>query len=680
MPNRLIHETSPYLLQHAHNPVNWFPWGEEAFRVAREADKPILLSVGYAACHWCHVMAHESFENPEIAAIINAHFVPVKVDREERPDVDAVYMNAVQVMTGHGGWPLTVFLTPDGVPFYGGTYFPPTARHGLPAFPSLLKNIARVWQSNRQQLLEDGQQVLAQVKSMAHPRPGGEIDTSILETAVERLVRNADPYYGGFGRAPKFPQPLVLDFLLRMARRFRDDRLIDIVGLTLDHMARGGVYDHIGGGFHRYSVDALWLVPHFEKMLYDNALLPRVYLHYWQLTGDEDALRVLHETLTYVLREMQAPQGGFYSSQDADSEGVEGKFYTWSDDEIEAALDPALAHVVKTFYDIHAGGNFEGRSLLHVPVPPEMVAQRLGRSRQELETMLSLARKRLYEKRSHRVRPARDEKIQTSWNGMMIATLAEVGRILNVSPYLRAAERAAYFLLENLIDEQGRLWHTYKDGKRGARGYLDDYGELIDALLRLYEATFDIRWFRQAWNLAQQMIELFWEGGTGLFYDTGHDQDALVVRPRDIFDNAYPSGNAIAADVLLRLSTYTDDDSLAGYAETILQYGTRWMSEFPTGFGHLLSVLDMHLGPVQEIALVGAPEDNRTQALIRAAFAPYRPRKVVAYLDPAHPEWSDLIPLLAAKVPIEGAPAAYVCQNFSCRAPTTDPAILENLL
>ena len=681
MPNRLIHETSPYLLQHAHNPVDWYPWGEEAFQKARAEDKPILLSIGYAACHWCHVMAHESFEDPEIAAFINAHFVPVKVDREERPDVDSIYMSAVQAMTGHGGWPLTVFLTPDGVPFYGGTYFPKTARHGLPSFMSVLQRIAELWTTRREQLLSGGEQILARVASLANLRRREELGTDILETAAERLEAHFDPYYGGFGQAPKFPQPLVLDALLRMARRFDDERFEEMVGLTLRRMARGGMYDQIGGGFHRYSVDAIWLVPHFEKMLYDNALLPRVYLHYWQLTGDEDILSVVHETLAYVLREMQHPQGGFYSSQDADSEGVEGKFYTWTAEELDAVLGPEIADVVKAYYGVHPAGNFEGRSILYVPEPPEVVAHRFGLSPERLQAIIQDARQRLYKHRAQRPWPLRDEKIQASWNGMMIATLAEVGRVLNIASYVQAAERAAEFILEHLIDTEGRVWHTYKDGRRTALGYLDDYGNLIDAFLRLYEATFDIRWFRQARNLAQAMVELFWEPDAALFYDTGRDQEHLVVRPRDVFDNAYPSGNSLAADVLLRLSYYTGDDDLRELARRVLSDSAGLMRDMPLGFGHLLSVLDMYVGPVKEVAIVGEEESEQTRALIETAFTPYQPNKVVAYLDPAHPEWAGDIPLLAYKSPEDGKPAAYVCENFTCQAPTTSAhALHESLL
>ena len=680
MPNRLIHETSPYLLQHAHNPVDWYPWGEEAFRKAREEDKPIFLSIGYAACHWCHVMERESFEDPETAAILNRYFVPVKVDREERPDVDNIYMNAVQAMTGQGGWPLSVFLTPEGVPFYGGTYFPPTDRHGLPSFKRVLLHIARAWETQRDQLIASGQNVLAQVSQLANLRREEGLEPGVLEDAFHALARHYDEYNGGFGTAPKFPQPMNLELLLRVWRRFGFERALDMVEHTLEHMARGGIYDQVGGGFHRYSVDAMWLVPHFEKMLYDNALIPRVYLHAWQITHREDFRRVVEETLDYVLRDMTHPEGAFYSTQDADSEGEEGKFYLWTPEELDTVLGREVAQIVRTYYGVQPGGNFEGKSILHVPHDVDVVAERLGLSPEAVVSTVAEARRALREARARRTWPARDEKIILAWNGMMVATLAEAGRVLNRGEYIRAAERAARFLLHHLRREDGRLLHTWKDGRAHILAYLEDYAQLVDGLLRLYEATFDIRWLEQARDLAEGMIALFWEPSVNFFYDTGKDQEHLVVRPRDVFDNAYPSGNAVASDVLLRLGILLDREDFRERSEAILRSVAGLMRQMPTGFGHMLSVLDMYLGPVHEVAIVGEPEDPHTQALVAAAFAPYQPNRVVALLPPSQPDWATTVPLLAHKHPVNGQAAAYVCQNYTCHAPTTDPVELRETL
>ena len=680
MPNRLIHETSPYLRQHAHNPVDWFPWGEEAFRKAREENKPIFLSIGYAACHWCHVMERESFEDPETAEILNRYFVSIKVDREERPDIDNIYMNAVQAMTGHGGWPLSVFLTPDGVPFYGGTYYPPTDRHGLPSFKRVLLSIAHAWETRREDLIRNGQQVLSHIHHLAHLRGEGDLSSSLLENAFHTLAAHFDEHNGGFGTAPKFPQPMNLDLLLRAWQRFEFDRALVMVERTLEFMAYGGIYDQIGGGFHRYSVDAMWLVPHFEKMLYDNALLPRVYLHAWQITHYPLYRRVVEETLDYVLREMTTPMGGFCSTQDADSEGEEGRFYLWTPEEIEAVLDRETARVVMAYYGVQPGGNFEGRSILHVPTAPDVVAERLGMRLEDLEAIIERARKALYAARAQRVWPGRDDKVQTSWNGMMMATLAEAGRVLEIPRYVTAAAQAANFLLTALRREDGRLWHTWKDGQPRVLGYLEDYAHLIDGLLRLYEATFDPRWLVVAQELAQDMVDLFWDSQAELFYDTGHDHETLIVRPRDIFDNAYPSGNSMAADVLLRLGILMDNAVFRDLAEKVLVQSAELMAKMPTGLGHMLSVLDMYLGPVAEVALIGPPGRDDTEALVRATFAPYRPNKVVALASPEHPNLAERVPLLAHKRAVDGRATAYVCRHYACDAPTTDPEILTTQL
>ncbi len=677
MPNRLIHETSPYLRQHAHNPVDWYPWGEEAFRKAKAENKPIFLSIGYAACHWCHVMERESFEDPETAAILNRYFVSIKVDREERPDVDHIYMNAVQAMTGHGGWPLSVFLTPDGVPFYGGTYFPPTDRHGLPSFKRILMSIAQAWETQREELIENGHRVLQHVAHLSHMREEGDLSAHLLENAFHALASYFDEYNGGFGTAPKFPQPTNLDLLLRVWRRFDLDRALVMVERTLDFMARGGIYDQVGGGFHRYSVDAMWLVPHFEKMLYDNALLPRVYLHTWQITSLPEYRRVVEETLNYVLREMTHDQGGFCSTQDADSEGEEGKFYVWTPEEIEAVLGKEQARVVLAYYNVQPGGNFEGKSILHVPTPPDVVAERLGIPLESLEHIVQEARKVLYEARAQRVWPARDDKVQTSWNGMMIATLAEAGRVLNIPTYTQAAARAATFILTHLRQDDGRLLHTWKDGQARVLGYLEDYAHFIDGLIRLYEATFAPQWLRTARDLAEDMLDLFWEPSAELLYDTGRDHEPLVVRPRDVFDSPYPSGNAMAVDVLLRLGILLDEQRYRELAHKVLRQNAGLMGKMPTAVGHMLTALDMYLGPIKEVALVGPRAREDTRALVEATFAPYVPNKVVALLDPEMDEKMDWIALLAHKTAMDGRATAYVCQHYACLSPTTDPHVLR---
>ncbi len=545
--NRLIYETSPYLRQHAHNPVDWYPWGEEALRRAREEDKPILLSIGYSACHWCHVMERESFENEQIAALMNQHFVNIKVDREERPDLDALYMGAVQAMTQHGGWPLTVFLTPDGVPFYGGTYFPPEPRHGMPGFPQVLLAVADAYRNRRGDVVAQAARVRKFLEQANRSLPGRQdlLQETLLSQATTAALRQLDPRYGGFGGAPKFPQPMTLEFLLRAWKRWSDPQPLHAVELTLEQMARGGIYDQLGGGFHRYSVDARWLVPHFEKMLYDNALLARLYLHAYQATGKVLYRRVAEETLDYVVREMTGPHGGFYSSQDADSEGVEGKFYLWTPEEVAAVLGERDARAFNALYDVTPQGNFEHRSILHLERPLDEVAAELGMAPAELEAVVAWARPKLYAAREQRVRPGRDEKVITAWNGLMLRAFAEAARVLERPDYRGLAVRNAKFVLGTLW-QNGRLLRTFKDGQARIPAYLEDYALYSGGLLTLYEATFDPRWFRAARELADQMLALFWEPGDEAFYDTGHDQEQLVARPREVTDNAMPSGNSAA--------------------------------------------------------------------------------------------------------------------------------------
>jgi uncharacterized protein YyaL (SSP411 family) len=678
-PNRLARETSPYLLQHQFNPVDWYPWGDEALARAKAEDKPIMLSVGYSACHWCHVMERESFEDPGTAAVMNEHFVNVKVDREERPDVDAIYMQAVQALTGHGGWPMTVFLTPEGVPFYGGTYFPPDDRHGLPSFRRVLLSMAAAYHEQRGAVVEQGQKLLEHLRQGERVRPGGDLlTTELLHHAFQQLRAGADRQHGGLGGAPKFPQPMTWDFVLRYWRRTGTPDALALTVLTLRKMARGGMYDQLGGGFHRYSVDAVWLVPHFEKMLYDQSQLVLLYLHAWQATGDAELRRIAEETLDYVVREMTDASGGFYSTQDADSEGEEGKFFLWTDAELLATLDPDEARAAARYWGVTDGPNFEhAANILFVPREPDEVAAGLGLSRAQLDELLGRARKKLFAARERRIKPGRDEKVLAGWNGMMLRAFAEASRVLGRADYRGIAERNAAFLLRELRPA-GRLLRTWKAGQAKLLGYLEDYAMVADGLVALYEATFDPRWLDAARELADEMTRLFWDPASEAFFDTGADHEALIVRPRSLFDSAVPCGTSVAADVLFRLAVLTGE---AGYERTALaavRPVAPLMQRYPSGFGRFLSALDFHLGPPVEVALVwpagaaGGPDQ-----LLREVFSRYLPTRVVA----GAPEGgaADLA-LLAGKTAQSGQPTAYVCERYACQAPTTDPAELGRQL
>ena len=556
--NRLARETSPYLLQHAHNPVDWFPWGEEALAKAREEDKPIFLSIGYSACHWCHVMERESFEDEEIAALMNDRFVSIKVDREERPDLDGIYMDAVQAMNGQGGWPLSAFLTPGGQPFFAGTYFPPVPAHGMPAFRQVLEGIAQTWRERHDELMAQAGNVTLMIARAADIRPSDDpLTVGIAETAVETLGRSLDPMWGGFGGAPKFPQPMTLEFLLRQTLRGTPG-VMDMLVLTLDHMADGGMYDHVGGGFARYSTDTAWHVPHFEKMLYDNAQLLQLYTRTWQVSGNERYAEVARETADYLLREMQHPEGGFWSSQDADSEGVEGKFYAWSWDELVALVGEPVA----TCFGASSGGNWEGANVLWRPVKIPDVAARLGLDTDELAARFAQARQILFDAREARVRPGTDDKVLAAWNGMAIRALAEAGRAFAEPAYTRAAVRSAEFVLRELRDEQGRLRRSWRAGAVGGLGFADDHALMAAACLTLYETTYEPRWFEEARRLADDLIARFHDPANGGFFQTASDAEALVVRPKELYDNATPSGNSVAAEVLQRLALLSGERSL----------------------------------------------------------------------------------------------------------------------
>ena len=677
--NRLIHETSPYLLQHAHNPVDWHPWGPEALEKARSEDKPILLSIGYSACHWCHVMERESFENEAIARLMNENFINIKVDREERPDLDTIYMNAVQMMTGHGGWPMTVFLTPKQIPFYGGTYFPPEDRHGMPGFPRLLNAIAEAYRTRSDEIAENAKAVLGELNRVnALGSQQDELSIEILERAANHLMRSFDPQYGGFGSKPKFPPSMTLTFLLRQYRRTGDTAMLAAVELTLDRMARGGIYDQLGGGFHRYSVDERWLVPHFEKMLYDNALISRLYLDTYLVTGNELYSRVATETLDYVRREMTDPSGGFYSSQDADSEGEEGKFFVWTPAEVEALLGPENASLFCRYFDVSSSGNFEGQSILHIDSDLTAIARLLKVEPEQLAGVIERGRRVLFEAREHRIKPGRDEKVLTAWNGLMLRSFAEATRVLKRDDYREVAIKNAEFLLAHM-HRDGRLLRTHRAGESKLNAYLEDYAYLADGLLSLYEATFDVRWFVEARNLVETMIEQFWDDEGGGFYFTGRDHEELISRTKDVYDNATPSGNSVAVSVLLRLVLFTEEQRYRQLAERTLRLLLGVVQRAPSAFGHLLCAFDLALASPFEIAIIGAAGEPATAALVDIVFTRYLPNRIVASAS-ASDDTARNIRLLEGRAEVEGKPTAYVCFNHRCEAPTTDPAGLAEQL
>jgi uncharacterized protein YyaL (SSP411 family) len=680
MANRLAQETSPYLLQHKNNPVDWYPWSEEAFSKARAEDKPVLLSVGYSACHWCHVMERESFEDEATAEIMNENFVNIKVDREERPDVDSIYMSAVQAMTHHGGWPMTVFMTPDGAPFYAGTYFPPVPSRGMPAFKQVLLNLAEAYKNRRDEVLKSAEGVreyLQAATSASVPQVG--ISEELFTRAASSLVGQIDHRFGGFGGAPKFPQAMNLEVLLRYYKRTNDRAPLTGLELTLRQMANGGIYDQLGGGFHRYSVDEYWLVPHFEKMLYDNALLARLYLEAYQATGDAFYRRIAEETLDYVARDMTAPEGGFYSAEDADSEGVEGKFYVWTPGEIEGALEPDEARLAIRFWDVTERGNFEGKNILYVPHPPEAVAAEFDISTEELWEKIVVIRQKLFAEREKRVRPGRDEKVLAAWNGLMLRAFAFAARVLEREDYRRIAEKNAVFLLEKLR-LGGRLRRSYKDGRPRFNGYLEDYACVADGLVALYEATFETRWLAEAKALADAILELFWDEQRAAFYDTSADHEELVTRPRDVYDSAAPSGNSVAVDVLLKLSVLLDREDYRRRAEAILEGLSGAIARISGGFGRLLSALDFYMSTPYEVAVIGNPEAPDTKALLAAVYSAYLPNKVVAGRSESDEEASRLVPLLADRSVRDGRATAYVCVQYACQSPTTDAEQLKRQL
>ena len=678
--NRLIHETSPYLLQHAHNPVDWYPWGEEALERAKREQKPILLSIGYSACHWCHVMERESFENEEIAAVMNELFINIKVDREERPDLDEIYMNAVQVMTRQGGWPMTVFLTPDLKPFYGGTYYPPTDRYGRPGFPKVMEAVAEAFNDKRAQVLEQADQLtvqLNQISNVVDPHEH-ELTEQLMQNAFQHYHSQFDSHHGGFGNAPKFPPSMGLPFLLRYWHHSGNAYALEMVELTLEKMARGGMYDQLGGGFHRYSTDAHWLVPHFEKMLYDNAQLVVAYFEAFQATQKPFYRDIAVETLDYVLREMyDAENGGFYSTQDADSEGVEGKFFVWELNDVEDIIGEENAEVFCEYYDITPQGNFEGENILHVQTSPDIFARKLQMDVEKLETLLADGRQKLFEEREKRIKPGLDDKILTSWNGIMIRGMAMGYQLTGKPEYLEACEKSAEFVLTTLSQDNGLLLRTYRSGKSHLNAYLEDYSYFIAGLIALYEASFEPRWLTEAERLAHIMIDQFGDDAGDGFFFTGKAHETLIVQSKSAYDGATPSGASMAIHSLLRLAKHLDNPEFHDKALETLKLYFQQMERMPTGSGQLLCELAFLLSTPKEIAIVGKKGDAETKAMLARLHGVYQPNKIVALSESAD---GQTLPLLAGKTQVDDTATAYVCENYVCQAPTTDVEAFVELL
>lgn len=676
MSNRLKDETSPYLLQHAENPVDWYPWGEEAFAKAEAEDKPIFLSIGYAACHWCHVMAHESFEDPETAAIMNEHFVNIKVDREERPDVDTLYMDAVVAMTGHGGWPMSVFLTPDGKPFYGGTYFPLTRRYTMPSFIEVLQSVLKTWDENRDSVLETGQKLIERIAFAPPLRPSAvTLDPRQLDRAADALFRTYDWTHGGWGGKPKFPQPMTLSFLLQRHFRHGDKLALEMATHSLAKMADGGIYDHLGGGFARYAVDERWLVPHFEKMLYDNAQLARVYLHAWQVTGQEAFKRVAEETLTFLMREMRDPQGGFFSSLDADSEGEEGKYYLWASNEIQVELDAERARLFIDAYGVTENGNFEGRNILFRAVSMESLSERFNLDPEVIRTRLAEARRHLRKVRESRVLPGLDDKVLTAWNGLALITLSEAARALNRDDLLRTAQKLADFLLSRMV-VAGRLKRSWRQGRTRHDAFLEDHAALGEGLLALYQSDFNPRWYQAAIRQAEEIL-LHFSDPNGGFFDTRDDHQGLITRPKSLQDNPTPSGNTLAVSLFLKLAALNGETRFANPADVALRAMQDTVGRHPSVFPGWLCAVDFALGPQLQLALVGDPASHGFQALEATVRNRYLPRLVVAGAQPG----SEGVPsLLHGRPQIEDRETAYLCQGFACNLPTTSPKTLQDQL
>ncbi len=677
--NRLIHETSPYLLQHAHNPVDWHPWGNEAFQKAKRENKPVLLSIGYSACHWCHVMERESFENEQIAALMNDLFISIKVDREERPDLDEIYMNAVQLLTGRGGWPMTMFLTPDGKPFYGGTYFPPEDRQGMPGFPKILLGVSQAYRERSADVEKSVGEILAALQRMSETHQSNkDFSPDIIASSCEKISRAYDSDNGGLGQAPKFPNAGVYELFLRHFHHSKNERYLEMIVHTLTKMARGGIYDHLGGGFHRYSVDAKWLVPHFEKMLYDNAQLLAIYAHAYAITGKTLFKSVVEETAHYLLREMFQAGGGFYSTQDADSEGEEGKFFVWTTDEINRLLGTEAGEVFCRIYDVSEQVNFEEKNILHPILTIEQASKYFGKEKSVIETLVAEAKTKLFTEREKRSKPFRDEKIITAWNGLALSGLAAAIKIADDKAFITAATQTSEFIFDKMFRD-GFLLHTYKDGQAKLLGYLDDYAFLAVGLLDIYETLLDRAFLDRALQLNEIMLREFWDEEEGGFYYTGKSQEQLISRAKPIFDASIPSGNAMATQLLLRLHHITGQDDYRARAEKVLRSYYDVMENQPFGFAHMLCAVDQYLNPPKEIIVVGNADDPRTKALLAEVHRIYLPNRVLQLVG-AEQALEDISPLLRGKTQLNGQPTAYLCQNFTCSAPVTNPAELKSLL
>lgn len=699
--NKLINEKSPYLLQHAHNPVDWYPWGNEAFEKAKEEDKPIFLSIGYSTCHWCHVMEEESFSNPEIAAIMNKYFISIKVDREERPDIDNIYMQAVMAMTGRGGWPLTVFLTPDKKPFYGGTYFPPEDRWGRPGLKTILNSIADAWKNRKDEILRSGDsltQAIKQQQVVAKDDKTFSLDKDTFKKAYTQFLQRFDSTYGGFAGAPKFPMGHSLSYLLRYWKRTGEVKALEMVEKTLSEMARGGIYDHIGGGFHRYSTDGQWRIPHFEKMLYDQAILARAYLEAYQATGKEEYAKTAREIFEYILRDMQYPEGGFYSAEDADSpsledpkEKKEGAFYLWGKDEIIKVLGKEEGEIFCYYFGIESEGNvfndpqgeFRGRNILYIAHSNEETASKFKKGVSDIEKIIKEAKEKLFKVRSKRPRPHLDDKILVDWNGLMISSLAFGSRVLNEPHYREAAERAAKFILKNLVTEEGRLLHRYRDGESVILGTLDDYAFFIYGLIDLYEATFNLDYLREAKRLSYDMLRFFWDKADGGFFFTADDAEKLFVRQKEIYDGAIPSGNSVATLDLIRLGRLTMEKEFESKAEALFKSFSSDISEMPNAYPQMLIALDFALGPSKEIIIAEGKDRDKSLAMLKAIYERFIPNKVVVLSSTngkERKEITEIIPFTKSQTAVNDKTTVYICEGYICKFPTASIYKMKELL
>jgi uncharacterized protein YyaL (SSP411 family) len=688
--NRLIFEKSPYLLQHADNPVDWYPWGEEAFREAKRENKPIFLSIGYSSCHWCHVMEHESFEDPEVAALMNDAFIPVKVDREERPDIDMIYMTVSQMLTGSGGWPLNIIMTPDKKPFFATTYIPKETRFGLTGMLDLIPRIRELWSRRQSEVLNSASEITAALQKTAQDAPGQELRESLLHLTYDQLADRFDKFHGGFGGAPKLPSPHNLLFLLRYWKRTGNEQSLEKVEKTLQAMRLGGMYDHVGFGFHRYSTDPQWLVPHFEKMLYDQALLANAYIEAYQATGKEEHAQTGREIFDYVLRDMQAREGGFYSAEDADSEGVEGKFYLWTYQEIEKILSDTEMDLAVKVFNINPDSNFSdelsggktGDNILHLTSSVADLASDLNMSTAELQKRIEAIRQKLFTHRERRVHPHKDDKILTDWNGLMIAALAKGARVYHEPGYLRAAKRASEFILGHLRTPGGRLLHRYREDQAAVPAYIDDYTFLIYGTLELYEATFDIKYLKTALELNDQLIEHFWDDAIGGFYFKADDSEELIIRQKEIYDGAIPSGNSVAMLNLLRLGRITANAELEKKAAKIGQAFSETVSQTPSAYTQLMVAIDFAAGPTYEVVVVGDQQATDTKKMLTTINRYFMPNKIVVFrpANQSSPEIDQIAPFIKDYRSIDGKATAYVCLNYSCRLPTTDISTIPELL